>query len=245
MSYPAGVAKRISLSKIYRDTIEAPTIFIGERQRDIVAERKAVQLLGRHFPGVNYRTEPDGSQLIPITEVIKLQGIVSQKLKEEGDKEYSKGHADGLEEGLQEAQKVLKQFEGGIAENINQRHSLLEDAKARILQLVVQISRKVTFDAIEIDRDATATMISNIIDQLTDRTKLKIKVHPDFLPILEQHMDRFLGQSTEIKDLAIESDPRVKHGGCFIETPSGDVDARIESQIDVIDDILHDAGEPE
>ena len=233
------------MSKIFRNTVEAPSIFIGERQRDIVAERRAVQMLGQHFPGVNYRTEPDGSQLIPITEVTKLQEIVSQKLRDEGDKRYALGHAAGLEEGLTEAQKVLKKFEGGIAENINQRHALLEEAKDRILQLVIQISRKVTFDAIQIDRDATATMISNIIDQLTDRTKLKIKVHPDFLPVLEQHMDRFLGQSTEIKDIVLEADPRVKHGGCFIETPSGDVDARIESQIDVIDDILRDDGDAE
>ena len=81
-------------------------------------------------------------------------------------------------------------------------------------------------------------MIRGVIDSLIDRSRLKIKVNPDHLPIVEQNIDRFLEGSTTIKELAIEPDPRVKHGGCFIETPTGDIDARLESQFDVIADTL-------
>jgi flagellar assembly protein FliH len=99
----------------------------------------------------------------------------------------------------------------------------------------------VTFDAVEADPDLTAKMISAVIDSLIDRSRLIIKVNPDFLPVMEQHMNRFLESSTSIKDLKFEADPRVRHGGCFIETPSGDIDARLESQFEVVEEaILND-----
>ena len=81
-------------------------------------------------------------------------------------------------------------------------------------------------------------MIGGVIDQLVDRTKLRVKVHPDHLPLVEQNMDRFLASSTVIKDLKFEADPRVRMGGCFIETPTGDIDARLSSQFEVIEDTL-------
>jgi flagellar biosynthesis/type III secretory pathway protein FliH len=67
---------------------------------------------------------------------------------------------------------------------------------------------------------------------------LKILVHPDFLPIVEQNIARYLSGRSVIKDLTVEADPRVRLGGCFIQTPSGDIDARLESQFDVIEDVI-------
>jgi flagellar biosynthesis/type III secretory pathway protein FliH len=115
---------------------------------------------------------------------------------------------------------------------------LLEDARQHILELVLKVSKKVTFDALEINPEATLVMIQGVISQLVDRSSLRIKVHPDHLPLVEQGMDSFLQSSTAIKDLTFEADPRVRVGGCFIETPTGDIDARLNSQFEVIEDIL-------
>ena len=103
---------------------------------------------------------------------------------------------------------------------------------------MIQIAKKVTFEAVDVDREATVTMIERIIAQLVDRSRLKIKVNPDYLPIVEQQTNRFLSGSTAIKELTFESDPRVRYGGCFIETPTGDIDARLEPQFEVIEETL-------
>jgi flagellar assembly protein FliH len=143
-----------------------------------------------------------------------------------------------LEKGLDEARKVLKQFEKAVEDAVAQRIELLEEAKQKILEMVIQISRKVTFDALQIDPETTMAMIEGVINQLVDRSRLRIKVHPTHLPQMEQSMNRFLSSSTSIKELTFEADPRVRIGGCFIETPTGDIDARITSQFDVIEDAL-------
>jgi flagellar biosynthesis/type III secretory pathway protein FliH len=56
---------------------------------------------------------------------------------------------------------------------------------------------------------------------------------------VEQNINRFLKGSTSIKEITIEPDLRVSYGGCFIETPTGDIDARLESQFEVIDEVLN------
>jgi flagellar biosynthesis/type III secretory pathway protein FliH len=55
---------------------------------------------------------------------------------------------------------------------------------------------------------------------------------------VEQNINKYLTGPALIKELTIEGDPRIKMGGCFIQTPSGDIDARLESQFDVIADVV-------
>ncbi len=226
------------MSRIIRHITPAPSVVVGEQQIDSILEERAAVRLGELFPKVQFQTNPDGRRVIPVQEVF----LIGQTLKEEKDQSYQQGllqgHERGLEEGREEARAVLNQFDRAIKDAIDQRTALLEQARTKVLDLILQISRKVTFDAVEADREVTIEMINRVIDQLADRSRLKIKVHPDHLPIMEQNIDRFLIGSTTIKEITFEADPRVRFGGCFIETPSGDIDARLESAFEVVSEAI-------
>jgi len=232
----------MSLSKIIRYVTDGPAISIGDKQLDATAEANAEIRLGQLFPVVSVITSPDGAKLIPILEVSNLEKKLNEDCRKARQEGYDEGYRKGLDKGLDEAREVLKRFEGAISDAVGQRASMLEEAKQKILELVLQISKKVTFDALDIDREATVAMIEAVINNLVDRSRLRIKVHPDYLPLVEQNMDRFLSGSTSIKDLQFEADPRVRLGGCFIETPTGDIDARLESQFEVVADTLQSGG---
>lgn len=232
------------MSKIIRHAAEAPSVFIGQRQHDAMAEARAEKKLAQLFPVVSLITAPDGAKLIPILEVHKLEQVLRQECEQARQEGYQEGYQAGEDKGLAEARKVLDRLDQAIGDAINQRTTLLQEAKQKILELVVQISKKVTFDALEIDRESTVSLIERVISQLVDRSRMRIKVHPDHLPILEQNIDRFLVGSTAIKELTFEADPRVRMGGCFIETPTGDIDARLESQFEIIADTLQAHEEP-
>ncbi len=237
------------MSKVIRHSGRISTVLIGEADLDYEREALAEQKLGEVFPKVNVITNPDGTKFIPVQEVFKIDKVYREELErayQQGyDKGYQTGLAQGRGEGKAEAEKILGHFEQAIRDAVNQRKKLLTDAKRKVLELVIQISKKVTFDAIQIDPEKTLAMISGVIDTLIDKSKLKIKVHPDHLPIVEQNIDKFVTGSAMIKEISIEPDPRVRYGGCMIETPSGDVDARLESQFEVIQEaILADEEQP-
>lgn len=230
------------MSRIIRHSQAAPTVYIGDRQLDRDKEAAAECKLSALLPDVQVYTDPDGAKLIPVQEVDKIDRFIRsqvQQASEQASREGTRqGYERGLDEGLAKAREVLKQFERAIKDAVTQRETLLEQAKRKILDLVMQISRKVTFDAVKADPEVTLGMISGVIDSLIDRSRLKIKVHPDHLPIVEQNINSFLTGSATIKEIAIQPDPRVRFGGCFIETPTGDIDARLESQFEVIEETI-------
>lgn len=228
----------ISSSKIIRTPVSESAVFIGERHLDFEMESKAEKQLAVLFPIVSVVTDADGAKLIPIQEVFKIEDVLKKELEKAHQQGFEKGHRAGLNEGLEEAAKVSRQFDQAIRDVVQQREAVLEEAREKVLDLVIEISKKVTFDAIEVDPETTLAMISGVIETLIDRSRLKIKVNPDHHPIVEQNINRFLTNSTAIKEIAIEPDPRVRFGGCFIETPTGDIDARLESQFEVIKEVL-------
>ena len=226
------------MSKIIRNTITANKIYIGEKHLDFETEKKAEKELSQLFPVVSVLTDPDGAKLIPIQEVYKIQKIENERINQAHKNGYDQGYQKGLQEGLKEAAKVLQQLDKSIKDIIGQREALLDEAREIVLDLVMKISRKVTYDAIEIDPEVTLKIINGVVNSLIDRSTLKIKVNPKHLPIIEQNINQFLKDSTTIKQISIEPDTRVEYGGCFIETPTGDIDARLQSQFDIVENAL-------
>ena len=234
------------MSKILRHIVEAPAIRIGENRFDDDREAEAENRLKKILPEVEVVTSHDGTRAIPILEVFKIDTVLNdlrrdthdRAYKQAYDEAYRKGLAEGSAEGTQKAAEVTQNLARTITDAVTQRETMLNEARDKILELVLQISRKVTFDAVQVDPESTKDMISRLIDTLVDPSHLKIKVNPDHLPLLEQHINEFIKGSHRIKELTFAPDPRVRFGGCLIETPGGDIDARLESQMEVVADAL-------
>lgn len=241
---PDVAAKKMSSFKIIRSISDAPAVWIGEQNVDLDVEERATKLLGRTFPSVVFITAPDGTRLIPVSETFKLESTVRACEKQAKQQGYQDGYQAGYDKGLEEAREVMRKFDAAISDCVGSRVKLLVEAQRDVLDIVLMVSRKVTLDALEADREKTSDLIMHVMEQLTDRSKVTIKVHPDFLPVVEQHRDRFLQQSNSLRELRIEADPRVKLGGCLIETPGGEIDARIESQFAVIEHSLRNLDQP-
>ena len=231
------------MSKLIRNTVEAPAVFIGERQRDLLAEERAETRLAEAFPKVSFVTTHDGAKFIPLAEVFAIERVVKAEREAAFQVGHQQGYAAGTQTGLDEARQVLARFDRAISDAIEQRETMLVEAKEKILELVLKISKKVTFNAVNVDRESLLTIIEGAINQLVDRSKLKIRVHPDFLPIVERNLERFLSSTAGVCNIAVEPDVRVHGGGCLIETPTGDIDARLESQFEVIEEALRDTGD--
>jgi flagellar assembly protein FliH len=217
-------------------------VLVGEYCIDRKAEEEAQAILATSYPDVKLFTTPEGKKVIPLQQLLILENrfqsekktIYEQRYKEGREEGYSAGHAAGLEEGQKDAREVVASLSGLLRDVTRQRHTLLEEAKQKILEMVLKISSKLTFTAAAVDPEITMSIISGAIDQLLDKKKIKAKVNPDHLPEIEQHIDNFRGRDTVIKEFKLEADPRVRKGGCFIETSSGDIDARLESMYEVI-----------
>ncbi len=215
-----------------------------------VSGRKLVAI--RHFAELVQRLHGEKRRLIDekhriqemlLDEIQRIEKETREKAYSEGYKKgFAEGQSQGLKEGQREAREVTANFDSIIKDAVRQREELYLSARQSLTELVIQISRKITFDAAKIDPDITAGIIEKVLEKLTDKSKIKVKVNPDHLPLLETQLERFKGGSTSIKELSFEPDSRVKVGGCFIETPTGDVDVRLETQMAIIESVMQYGG---
>ncbi len=230
------------MSKLLGNPNMGSKVIIGEYRTDIETDREIEKRLPSMFMDINVITTIEGKKLVPIQELLKVEEQVNREKEETYKTAYKKGFDEGQYKGLQagnlEAQKVAQNFSTLVTSIIDQREKIYDEAKRSVLELIMAIARKVTFNAVKIDEEITAKIIEGTIDGLIDKARIKIKVNPQHLPFLESQIDHFKGNTTAIKEITIEPDNRVKYGGCFIETPSGDIDARVESQMGIISEAL-------
>jgi len=231
----------MSLSRLLHRPSLSDKVIVGEYRIDLEADCIAEKQLSTKFPDVQIISSVEGRKLIPIQEIIKIE----QKLSDEKEKEYKKGLVEGRlqgkNEGYAEAKKVIDNFSSLIKDAIKQREVLYNEAGREIPELIIQIAKKITFGAVQIDPNVTIEMVYGTIKKLVDRSKIKVKVHPEHLQLVEQQISRFKGESGGIKEITIEADSRVRFGGCFIETPTGNFDARLDSQFEIIAEALKEA----
>jgi flagellar assembly protein FliH len=226
------------LSRIIRQFGQSSTVFIGDKHSDVEREFAAERVLTELFPDVEVATSPEGKRFVPLREFVKIKSVLDKVMGGSWERGNRDGYQRGLKEGQAEGARVVGEFEEIVLSAISDRHRLYEEAKSNVLSLVTKISRKVTFDAVAVDPEITLKIICGVMDQLIDKTSIKIKVHPSHLPVVEQNVDKFLKTDSAIKQYQIEGDTRVKFGGCLIETPTGDIDARLESQFEVVNQSL-------
>ncbi|HSH00502.1 MAG TPA: FliH/SctL family protein [candidate division Zixibacteria bacterium] len=216
----------------------AEPLKIGQIREDADLSATAADILARRYPDVHIETGLDGKRWMALKEMVRVDARVNELMRSEYERGRSAGEASGLERGRGEARQALDAFEGAVCDAVQQRETLLRDAESNIIELILKIARKLTFDAVRLDPDITAQIVRGAIESLVDKREIAVQVHPDHLPQLEQVMDEFESLSTEIRKISLQPDARVGHGGCFIRTPSGDIDARLESQFQIIEETV-------
>ncbi len=220
--------------KLLHKGVSREKVVIGEYRSDIEKDQEAEKRLKSVFVDVLVFTTTEGKKRIPIQELLKIEQQMIRESAESRESGYEEGFKKGRDQGILEAKKVINNFALLLIDANKQRDLLFQEAHKKILELVLKISSKVTFEAVRLDPEISSSIIAGTIDMLIDKSKIKVKVNPDHLPIIEQQIEKYKGLSSAVKEISIEPDSRVRFGGCFIETPSGDIDARIDSQLDII-----------
>jgi len=224
--------------KVIRTALSTESRKIGEGREDIERNDRGAQLLAEMFPDVCCETAPDGTRFIALQEVIKIVAHCTRREQQARSEGFTDGKNTGLQEGRSEAKKVFDSFSGAVNDALSQREALLRDAESRAMDIILKIAHKVTCDAARVDVDVNAAIIKGAINELADKRKIDVRVNPDHLDELRLRMDEFKSLSTDVRELRIEPDPRIGYGGCFIHTPSGDIDARLESQLGIVEESI-------
>lgn len=133
------------------------------------------------------------------------------------------------EAGLREGQKRAA---ATVADAARTRDRVLDDARAQIPKLAVAVARRLVGDALQADPAQVRQLVDRAVARARRARRLELRVHPDDVP----HV-RGLADAPD-RTVTIEADPSIARGGCILRTDVGDVDARLEVQLDALEQAL-------
>ncbi|AXK70284.1 flagellar assembly protein FliH [Borreliella burgdorferi] len=173
-------------------------------------------------------------------EIERLAREYEEKLKTDLEiaiaKGREEGYSKGYESGFEDFDKVMRKLHAIIASLIAERKGILESSSGQIVSLVMQIAIKVIKRITDSQKDIVLENVNEVLKRVKDKTQITIRVNLDDLDIVRHKKSDFISRFDIIEKLEIIEDPNIGKGGCIIETNFGEIDARISSQLDKIEE---------
>ena len=178
--------------------------------------------------------EIDGDS-IPVKEV-------EEKVKIAEKEAYDKGFLEGIREGINREKKELALTVESVAKLVRElkmlKEKLLESSEREIIDLAFLIAGKVIHTEVSTSKEVILTVLKDTIRNIQDKEGIKIRLNPaDYNYITEAKPD-FPGSFCNMKNISIEKDEEIGRGGAMIETRWGEVDARLDQQLNKIRESL-------
>lgn len=162
-------------------------------------------------------------------------------LEQEGyEKGFAQGEKDGLELGEKKAIKVIENIENLFTEIGHLKKEILNQYEMGALELIFAIAKKIIHDQITLDEKAIKNTVFKALNLTVEKSEIVLRVNPEDFDFVERLRPEFFTKFNELKSIMVTSDPSITKGGCFLETPYGDVDATVETRLEKVYQSLED-----
>ena len=166
---------------------------------------------------------------------------------------YQEGFNDGLEKGINDGQqagfeqaaKKLEPLLDSLQQGILQLNNLRQDTYQRIeddvVDLALAIARKVICREIEMDKEVVVCVAREALAKVEAPGKIKIKLNPSDLQFIDETKYQLSELIGNIENVTLEAEGGIQSGGCVVETDLGEIDARIENQLQAVEESFRSA----
>jgi len=161
---------------------------------------------------------------------------------------YQKGFIDGEKQGVADGERVgfdsvvskvetlMKSFQEALLQIKNVRNEIYHRIEKEVVELSLAIAKKVICQEIKTDREVVVCVAREALNKVEDTGNIKIKMSPDDLNFINETKYQISNLIEHIDNVTVEAEDSIPNGGCIIETEFGDIDARIEKQLQAIEE---------
>jgi flagellar assembly protein FliH len=149
---------------------------------------------------------------------------------------FDEGRESGFVEGRAEHERLIDRLHVIINKAIDRRNEIIEESEAQIVNLVLQIAKKVVKVISENQRNVVVNNVTQALRKLKEKTDVVIRVNVADLEMVTNHIQDIIDRVERDHHITVAEDSTVDPGGTIIETDFGEIDARIASQLQEIED---------
>ena len=194
------------------DVAPAPfaTAYEDEKERQLEAERAAKRKVEQELASLKSKTDEELAAL-----------------RAEAEK---RGFAAGQAKGEAAAQEMLQtqvdRFKSLAMQLSQSRAKVLEDAEDSIVEIVFTAICRVLGEQAA-TRTNIIRMVRDCVGEARDPNQVNVRLHPDDVSLLQDSVAS--GIDVQVR---ISADPDIRLGGCVVESATGSLDARLETQLE-------------
>ncbi len=155
-------------------------------------------------------------------------------------KAYEEGREDGFNKGKEEVERLIDRLHTIFNAAIDKRKVIVESTEKQLVDLVMLIARKVVKVISEAERKVVIENIKEALKKVRGETEITIRVNTEDLDLTTKNKKRFISLMENLEQITVEEDNRVDPGGCIVETSFGDIDARISTQLNVLEEKIRE-----
>ena len=146
---------------------------------------------------------------------------------------------EGYQDGINQVSKDIEELREKLEEFFNYKEEVYQTVSGCIMDIAVEIAKKIINKEVEQDRETTISIIKGAVEEINKtENKITLKVMPKDVEIVRDKVPEiFEGNYFEAK-VSVIPDMTIKEGGVIIETSNGLIDASIETQIAIIEKAL-------
>jgi flagellar assembly protein FliH len=168
--------------------------------------------------------------------VSEAQKRVAEIEKDAYQRGLEQGKVDGWQDGRAEAERLIERLHIIIARAIERRNEIMTESESQLVGLVLNIARKVVKVLTENQRNVVVNNVLQALRKLKSKTDVSIRVNIADLKVTTEHIKDITERIERVGNITVMEDATVDPGGCIIETDFGEIDARISSQFQEIED---------
>lgn len=155
---------------------------------------------------------------------------------------YLKGFAEGEQEGLafgkKQLEPVLHNFRQALSELEKVKKQIHLNAEKEVVELALAVAKKIVCHEIATNKDTVLHVVKQALSKVADTDGIIIRLNPEDLRNIQSEKECSTTVIQGVANVTLEPDRGIQCGGCVIETRLGNIDARIEKQIEAVEEAL-------
>lgn len=231
----------IPAGEVVIEPVESPIsrAAIGSEGNNLPDSKASPELANQlSTPAGHLRGAPDNVALVNSLVEERVRAF-EQRFQEEKEHAYKDGYSQGKNKGYEEGISITHKIEAlltDIHDDIkSQRETLMSRAGETLGRMALEIAQAVIGEAVmKSSGELFEYNLKRCLDILAGAGPVRIRINPVEYEHAREYLQAVKPKDSDRFSFEFEPDPTITPGGCFIETSSGAIDARIESQFEQI-----------
>jgi flagellar assembly protein FliH len=151
------------------------------------------------------------------------------------------GERAGLELGIKKIEPLLSSLKDALIQLNAIREETYQQIEKEVVELALAIAQKVICREISTDPETVVCIAKEALAKVDDPGQIKIKMNPSDLQFINETKYQLSNLIADVDHVTFEAEENIQSGGCIIETELGEIDARIEKQLQAVEESFRSA----